>query len=199
MAKHLILIIILFINFVLVSSEEANTTIYKSNDPEILNPSKEGVEHIFDLMIVILLYLVAEKIPLGIAAAILNLIFQVFVCEITELSGLKKRVEVLESKEFSSSQERVKASEPNESKESNSSQNKKPGQRNCKEFFVDLHDKMTNRRMMIKVVGICSHFLFCTIAAPDSLWIKVYLSCVAIYVTITEKLDEKLILLLGED
>ncbi|CAG8570643.1 26722_t:CDS:1 [Dentiscutata erythropus] len=79
MVKLLILIIILFVNIILVGSEDTNS-IYNSNDPEVISPSKEGVEHIFDLMIVIILYMITEKIPLGIAAALLNFLFQVFVC-----------------------------------------------------------------------------------------------------------------------
>ncbi|CAG8752105.1 2239_t:CDS:2, partial [Dentiscutata erythropus] len=106
---------------------------------------------------------------------IIEIVFSVYKDEITELKVLEERVKKLESKESSSSH--ANASKP----------------RNCWEVFVNVH-KIPKRSMMVKVIGIYSHFLFCTIAAPDSLWIKIYLTCVAIYVTLTEKLEEKVIL-----
>ncbi|CAG8618336.1 17894_t:CDS:2 [Dentiscutata erythropus] len=75
MTKPLILIIILFVNFILVSSEN---DIHVFNDPEVTHPTDEAVADIFDLMIVIILYFISEKIPLGIAAAILNFMSQLF-------------------------------------------------------------------------------------------------------------------------
>ncbi|CAG8549457.1 27307_t:CDS:2 [Dentiscutata erythropus] len=68
-----------------------------------------------------------------------------------------------------------------------------------RKLIEHIHSNVRIRSVTVKVVGICSQFLFCTIAAPDSLWIKIFLTCVAIYVTITENLDELISEVLDRD
>ncbi|CAG8573791.1 37670_t:CDS:2 [Gigaspora margarita] len=251
----------------LVGSE--NTTIYESNNPGA-DPSKEEVESVFDLMFVIILFLIAEKIPLGIAATFLNFMLQLFVCAISYLFIIKaykktddfffvqyliaysvftlfsipsyiyfmyraivtitylhyfnnpnigqnikqeqqeqqemEKVELIcaaifdidEITELKDLEERVIALE-HELHPNKSLQCKTPEYGNYMKYVVGFHDRIKNRRIMVKVIGICTYFLFCTITAPDSLWTKVYLTCVAVFVTLTEKLEEKIILLLRRE
>ncbi|KAF0438026.1 hypothetical protein F8M41_004320 [Gigaspora margarita] len=329
MAKLMIILIMLFVNFMLVGSE--NTTIYESNNPGA-DPSKEEVESVFDLMFVIILFLIAEKIPLGIAATFLNFMLQLFVCaisylfiikaykktddfffvqyliaysvftlfsipsyiyfmyraivtitylhyfnnpnigqnikqeqqeqEMEKVERLKKSqlnhmynsfliqftiyislfianmiffivanyhnyiyrlsfliillpslifilftiIEVIcaaifdidEITELKDLEERVIALE-HELHPNKSLQCKTPEYGHYMKYIVGFHDRIKNRRIMVKVIGICTYFLFCTITAPDSLWTKVYLTCVAVFVTLTEKLEEKIILLLRRE
>ncbi|CAG8565827.1 21243_t:CDS:2, partial [Gigaspora rosea] len=304
MAKLMIILIMLFVNFMLVGSE--NITIYESNNPGA-NPSIEEVESVFDLMFVIILFLIAEKIPLGIAATFLNFMLQLFVCAISylfiikayqktndfffiqyliaysvftlfsipsyiyfmyraivtitylhyfndsnigqnikqeeqkdpqlqeKLENLKRSqlshmyhsfliqftiyvslfianmiffivadfhnyiyrlsfliillpslifilftiIEVIcaaifdidEITELKDLEERVTKLE-HEIHPDKSLQCKTPEYGKYMNYVVGFHDRIKNRRIMVKVIGICSYFLFCTITAPDSLWTK---------------------------
>ncbi|CAG8735252.1 9889_t:CDS:2, partial [Dentiscutata erythropus] len=178
-------------------SEDTNNTIYKSNDPEVLSPDKDGVEnnnqpvtqnndnqrhtctskqklhsyyrhYVYHLAFLVILLPSLIFIVFTIIEIIYSAYYEV---EITELKVLEERVEVLEKRVEVLVPNESRASKPNESQESNSSQPKAK----CKQFFVDLHNNTTNRRMLV------------------------YLTCVAIYVTLTEKLEEKVFLLLEKN
>ncbi|CAG8801610.1 7817_t:CDS:1, partial [Gigaspora margarita] len=43
-----------------------------------------------------------------------------------------------------------------------------------------------------RIIGICSHFLFCATVGPNSLWIKVYLTAVAVFVTLIYRIDTEI-------
>ncbi|CAG8762634.1 15468_t:CDS:2, partial [Gigaspora rosea] len=36
-----------------------------------------------------------------------------------------------------------------------------------------------NNNVLLRIIGICSHFLFCAVVGPNALWIKIYLTAVA--------------------
>ncbi|CAG8681930.1 9312_t:CDS:2, partial [Dentiscutata heterogama] len=157
MAKLLILMIILLVNFILVGSENTNSTIYEPNDPEVSNPSKEEIEDIFDLMFVIIIFLIAEKIPIGIAATILNFLLQLFVSYYVILIPslifiLMTIIEVIcaaiydidEISELKDLEERVKELEP----ESKLMECKTSDYGSYMKYVVAFHDRIKNRRIV---------------------------------------------------
>ncbi|CAG8556787.1 24384_t:CDS:2, partial [Dentiscutata erythropus] len=75
MIKFLFFIILIF---VLVNAENSNKSLIY-DDSEIINPTEEGVENIFDLMIVIFLFLLTDMFSINMITLILNFILELFV------------------------------------------------------------------------------------------------------------------------
>ncbi|CAG8582710.1 13124_t:CDS:2 [Gigaspora margarita] len=138
------------------SSETSNTLLY--DDPEIIHPSKDATQNIFDLMKVIFIFSLTEKFP--VAYPTMHLIF------LFELLAIKQ----LENQE-------LKNFENNEHEDSK-----------CQVIFLRNRLKILH----LRIIGICSHLLFCAVVGPNVLWIKFYLTTVAILATLIENIDKQI-------
>ncbi|RIB12773.1 hypothetical protein C2G38_1787585 [Gigaspora rosea] len=307
MIKFSIFIIIaLFVT--LVNSENSNDTfnplLYE--DPEIIHPSKDAIQNIFDLMIVIFIFFLTEKFPIAYPTMFFIFLFELFVCALSFLFIIKAylltkdfffmiyvivysvfslynifcnivfirrvflyyRIKRLENQEDFENQEHkrfisqeLKQFVNNELEELKSQQkllrdrlksihcsyfiykavylvifimhfiffiiasfknyvnyiaywvilipslifiiyaiydyliprvniksNGESKQRTVKCNIADIF----NNNVLLRIIGICSHFLFCAVVGPNALWIKIYLTAVAVFVTLIEKIDEQI-------